>query len=153
MCAPSFSDFIYIIIIIILSDESAGGTRCHAFSAIGHGVGHVDDVDDSSAFHRAADLIVGLLRSHGFVLVESKGVMVGEVSACDGGGLGIDLGVQALELARMTPEGASVGSNLGSVLVLHDAQFERVLLAHVGAGGGHVIKACVHAMWFWDGFG
>ncbi len=56
----------------------------------------------------------------------------------------------------MTLEGARVGSNLGCVLVLHDAQFERVLLAHVGAGGGHVIKACIHAVklvWFWDGFG
>jgi hypothetical protein len=38
-----------------------------------------------------------------------------------------------------------VGGDLGSVLVLHDAQFERVLLAHVSAGDGHVIKACVHA--------
>jgi hypothetical protein len=33
----------------------------------------------------------------------------------------------------------------------HDAQFESVLLAQVGAGHGHVIKACVtvHAfLWF-----
>ncbi len=72
----------------------------HAISAIGHGVGHIDDIDDSSAFHRAAALIVGLLRRNGFVLVESKGVMIGEVGACDGSGLGVDLGVQALELAR-----------------------------------------------------
>jgi hypothetical protein len=28
----------------------------------------------------------------------------------------------------------------------HYAQFERVLRAHVGAGNGHVIKACVNAM-------
>ncbi len=55
--------------------------RGHAICAIGHGVGHIDDVDDSSAFHRAATLIVGLLRRNGFVLVESKGVMVGEVGA------------------------------------------------------------------------
>ncbi len=56
----------------------------------------------------------------------------------------------------MTLEGARVGSNLGCVLVLHDAQFERVLLAHVRAGCCHVINACVHAVefvWFWDGFG
>jgi hypothetical protein len=79
------------------------------------------------------------------ILVESKGVMVGEVGARDGGGLCVDLGVQALELARMTLKGARVGGDLGSVLVLHDAQFERVLLAHVGAGDGFVIKACVHA--------
>jgi hypothetical protein len=81
--------------------------------------------------------------------------MVGEVGARDGGGLGVDLGVQALELARMTLKGARVGDDLGSVLVLHGAQFERVLLAHVGAGDGHVIKACVHAwsiLWF-CGFG
>ncbi len=67
--------------------------------AISHGVGHIDDIDDSSAFHRAAALIVHLLRSNGFVFVESKGVMVGEVGACqcDGGGLGVDLGVQVLE--------------------------------------------------------
>ncbi len=82
--------------------------------------------------------------------------MVGEVGACDGGGLGVDLGVQALELAGMTLKNARVGSNLGSVLVLHDAKFERVLLAHASAGGGHVIKECVHAVefvWFWDGLG
>ncbi len=35
--------------------------------------------------------------------------------------------------------------DLVSVLVLHDTQFERVLLAHVSAGDGHVIKECVHA--------
>jgi hypothetical protein len=79
--------------------------------------------------------------------------MVGEVGACDGGGLGVDLGVQALELALMTLEGARMGSNLGCVLVLHDAQFERVLLAHDSAGGGHVIKACVLAVEFVCGFG
>jgi hypothetical protein len=50
-------------------------------------------------------------------------------------------GVKALELARMTFEGARVDGHLGSVLVLHDAQFERVLLAHVSAGNDHVIKA------------
>ncbi len=78
--------------------------------------------------------------------------MVGEVGACDGGGLGVDLGMQVLELARMTLEGARVGGNLCCVLVLHDAQFERVLLAHVSAGGGHVIKECVHAVEFVFGF-
>ncbi len=56
----------------------------------------------------ATSYIVGLRRHNGFVLIESKGVMVGEVGACDGGGLGVDLGVQALELARMTLEGARV---------------------------------------------
>ncbi len=71
--------------------------------------------------------------------------------------LGI-LGVQALELVRVAFMCARVGGDLGSVLVLHDAKFdsERVLLAHVGAGGGHITKACVHAiefMWFWNGFG
>jgi hypothetical protein len=47
----------------------------------------------------------------------------------------------------MMLKGARVGgdSGLGSVLLLHDAQFERMLLAHVSAGDGHVIKACVHA--------
>ncbi len=47
--------------------------------------------------------------------------MVSEVGACDGGGLGIDLGVQALELARMTFKCARVGGYPGSVLVLHDS--------------------------------
>jgi hypothetical protein len=86
--------------------------------------------------------------------------MVGEVGARDGGGLGVDLGVQAwtVELACMTLEGARVGGDLGSVLVLHDAHFERVLLAHVSAGDGHIVKTCVHAwlclcLWFWDGLG
>jgi hypothetical protein len=67
--------------------------------------------------------------------------MVGEVGAGDGGGLLVDLGVKALELARMTFEGVRMDGHLGSVLVLHDAQFERVLLAHVSVGNGHVIKA------------
>ncbi len=49
--------------------------------------------------------------------------MICEVSACDGGSLGVDLGVQAQELARVTLNGARVGGNLGSVLVLHDTQF------------------------------
>ncbi len=88
-------DFINVIM-IIHSDGSAGGTRhaatCsargNALGAIGHGAGHFDDVDDSSAFHRRVALIVELLRRNGFVFVESKGVMVGEVGACDGGGLG-----------------------------------------------------------------
>ena len=93
--------------------------RGHAISACGHGVGHLDDIDDSSAFDRAAALIVGLLRRDRFILVESKGVMVGEVGARDGGGLGVDLGVQVLELARMTLKGARVDGDLGSVLVLH----------------------------------
>jgi hypothetical protein len=56
----------------------------------------------------------------------------------------------------MTLKCARVGGNLGCVLVLHDAMFERVLLAHASAGGGHVIKECVHAVesvWFWDGVG
>ncbi len=73
----------------------------------------------SSAFDRAAALVVGLLRRDRLILVESKGVMVGEVGARDGGGLGVDLAVQALELACMTLEGARVGGDLGSVLVLH----------------------------------
>jgi hypothetical protein len=86
--------------------------RRHTISAFGHGVSHIFDIDDSSAFDRAAALIVGLLRRNRFIIVESKGVMVGEVG---GGGLGIDLqvGVQALELACMTLEGARVGGDLG----------------------------------------
>jgi hypothetical protein len=134
--------------------------RRHAISAIGHGVGHIDDIDDSSAFDGAAALIVGLLRrNHRFILVESKGVMVGEVGAGDGGGLGVDLGVQALELARMTLKGSRAGldGDLGSVLVLHDAQFERVLLAHVSAGKVRSSRrACMlgrvyGCLWFWVG--
>ncbi len=67
--------------------------------------------------------------------------MVGEVGAGDGGGLIVDLGVKALELALMTLKGARVDGDLGSVLVLHGAQFERMFLAHVSVGNGHVIKA------------
>ncbi len=67
--------------------------------------------------------------------------MFGEVGAGDGGGLFVDLGVKALELARMTLKGARLDGDLGGVLMLHDTQFERVLLAHVCAGNGHVIKA------------
>ncbi len=70
--------------------------------------------------------------------------------------LGVDLGVQALELARTPFKCARVGGNLGCILVLHDAQFECVPLAHVSAGGGHVVKACVPTVefvWFRDGFG
>ncbi len=45
----------------------------------------------------------------------------------------------------MTLKDARVGGDLGSVLVLHDAQLERVLFAQVSAGDGNVIKVCVHA--------
>jgi hypothetical protein len=71
------------------SERGQHFARRHTISAIGHGVGHIDDIDDSSAFDRAAALIVGLLRHNRFILVESKGVtvMVGEVGAGDGGGL------------------------------------------------------------------
>ncbi len=79
---------------------------------------------------RGCLLLTGLQRIA--IVVESKGVMVGEVGACNGDGLGIDLGVQALELARMTFKCARVGGDLGSVLVLHDAKFERVLVARAG---------------------
>ncbi len=105
---------------MIHSDESAGGTRPRD-RRDRLGVSHIDGVDDSSAFHRAVAPIVGLLRRNGFTFVESKGVMVGEVGACDGDGLGVDLGVQAWELARMTFKCARVGGDLGRVLVLHDA--------------------------------
>jgi hypothetical protein len=82
--------------------------------------------------------------------------MVGEVGACNDDGLDVDLGVQVLERGLMTFKCTRVGGDLGSVLLLHDAKFERVLLAHASAGRGHVIKACIHAVefvWFWDGFG
>ena len=49
--------------------------RGHAINVCGHGVGHLDDIDDPSAFDGAAALSVGLLRSNRFILVESKGVM------------------------------------------------------------------------------
>ncbi len=68
--------------------------RRHAISAIGHGVGHVDDIDDSSAFDGAVALTAHLLRRDRLILIESKGVMVGEVGAGGGDGLGVDLGVQ-----------------------------------------------------------
>jgi hypothetical protein len=101
-------------------------------------------------------MIVDLLRCNGFVFVESKGVMFGEVEACNGCRLGVDLGVQAPELARVTLNCARVGGDLGSELVLHDAQFERVLIAHASAVGCYVIEECVHAVefvWVWDGCG
>ncbi len=66
--------------------------QLNAICGIGNGVGRFDDVDDSSAFNRTAALIVGLLRCNGFVFIEPKGVMIGEVGACDGDGLGVDLG-------------------------------------------------------------
>ncbi len=56
----------------------------------------------------------------------------------------------------MTFKCAHMGGDLESILVLHDVQFERVLLAHVSTTCCPVIKACVHAVefvWIWDGFG
>ncbi len=100
--------------------------RGNAIGVIGHGVGHFDDVNNYSTFHRTAAVIVGLLRCNGFVFIEPKGMIMGGVGACYGDGLGVDLGVQALELACVTLNDARVGGDLGSVLVLYDAQFERV---------------------------
>ncbi len=95
--------------------------RCNVISTIGHGVGHFDNVDDSSAFHGAAALIVCLLRGNGFVFIAPKGMMINDVGACNGNGLRVDLGVQALELACVTLNGALVDGNLGSVLMLYNA--------------------------------
>ncbi len=70
--------------------------------------------------------------------------MLCEVGACDGGRLGVDPGVQASELARVTLNGARVGCELGSILVLHEAQFERMPFADASSVGDDVIEACVH---------
>ncbi len=63
----------------------------------------------------------------GFVLTEPKGMILREVSACDGGGLSVDLGVQALDLAHMTLKCTRVGGNLGGVLVLHVVSARRAV--------------------------
>ncbi len=72
--------------------------------------------------------------------------MLGEVGSYNGSGLCVDLGVRALELARVTLNSARVGGDLGSVLVLHEAQFELVLLADASVVSCHVIEACIHAV-------
>ncbi len=72
--------------------------------------------------------------------------MLGEVSACDGGRLGVDLGVQEQEIARSTLNGARVGGNLGSVLVLHDTQFERVFLVDTSGVSGNGSGVCLHVV-------
>ncbi len=80
--APKHDAYAHTLKVGLYSFRSEHGrhfARRHAISAIGHSVGHIDDIDDSSAFDRAAALIVGLLRRNRFILVESMGVMVGEV--------------------------------------------------------------------------
>jgi hypothetical protein len=83
------------------------------------------------------------------------GMILGEVGACNGGRLGVDLGVQALELARMTHKSACVGGNLSGVLVLHDMQLERVSFSNAsGVSGTAAVRASmVEFVWFWYGFG
>ncbi len=73
--------------------------RRHAISAIGHGVGHVDDIDESSAFDGAVAITARLLHRDRLILIESNGVMVGEVAAGDGDGLGLDLGPLNVDFA------------------------------------------------------
>jgi hypothetical protein len=63
--------------------------RGNAICAIGHGVGHFDDVYESAAFHRTATLIVDLLGCNGFEFIEPKDKDV--MSACVGGDLGCSL--------------------------------------------------------------
>ena len=71
--------------------------RGHAIGAIGDGVGHVDDIDDSSALDGAVAIAARLLHGDRLILIESKGEMVGEVAAGDGDGLGLDLGVEVCQ--------------------------------------------------------
>jgi hypothetical protein len=68
-------------------------------------------------------------------------------------GLSLNLGVETNELALVAFNGALMGSNLGGVLVVDDAQLERVGLVLSNVIGCSV---CVH--WFamsgvWSGFG
>ncbi len=121
-----------------------GGPRADASCSLGH---------ERSAIVKY--IYEGGLRDwpYGFVFVESKGVMVGEVGACDDGGLGVDLGVHATPCVGACARDAqrrARGRRSGQ------STCERVLLVHPGAGGGHVIKACEHAVefvWFLDGCG
>jgi hypothetical protein len=54
--------------------------------------------------------------------------------------------VQALDLARMVFKCARVGGDLGSVLVLHDMQFERVSFADASGVSGNGCSACLHVV-------
>ncbi len=89
----------------------------NAICATGHGVGHFDDVYESAAFHRTATLIVDLLGCNGFKFIKPKDKDV--MSAC-------------------------VGGDLGCVLVLDDAQFERMPPADTSSVSGNVSSACIH---------
>ncbi len=72
------------------------------------------------------------------------------VRASDRHGLSLDLGVEPNEFARVAFNGARMGCNLGSVLVIDDAQLERVsvALANVVVGGSvRVHWLAMRGMW------
>ncbi len=68
------------------------------------------------------------------------------VRAGDSNGLSLDLGVEPNELARVAFNGASMGGDLGRVLVVDDAQLERVsvVLANVVFVGSSSSSVRVH---------
>ncbi len=112
----------------------------------------VNDINNSSAFHRAAALIVNLLRCNGFIFTEPKGMMLSEVGACNGSGLCVDLGVQALELARMTLKRARVGGNY-LCCMMHRLSACPLRMQAASAAMAAVHAFMVEFVWFWDGFG
>ncbi len=63
------------------------------------------------------------------------------VGASNRHGLSLDLGVEPNELTRVSFNGARVVGDPGSVLVLNDAQFERVGLVQEDIVG---CSACIH---------
>ncbi len=89
---------------------------------------------------------IAQLLVEGGSLLEVDDVVLVLVRAGDSNGLSLDLGVEPNELARVAFNGARMGGDLGRVLVVDDAQLERVsvVLANVVFVGSSSSSVRVH---------
>ncbi len=108
--------------------------------------GELDDVDKARANNGT---IVDRHADSPAVLVVANVVVLLVVGAGDGDGLALDLllNLKLQELLGVQADDARVGSDLGSVLVMNDAQFERVSFVDAGGvSGKNGGSAWVHDM-------
>jgi hypothetical protein len=94
--------------------------------AIGPTAGHINHILKASPKDLGA----------GISIAQLLGVVLVRVGASDRNGLSLNLGVEPSLLARVAFNGARMGGDLGGVLVVDDAHFERIGVVRANAVGG-----------------
>ncbi len=94
--------------------------------AIGHSAGHINHIFKASSKDLTAGLSIAQLLVKGGSLLEADGLVLVVVGTSYRHGLSLDLGVEPNKLARVALNCARMGRDLGCVLVVDDAQLERV---------------------------